>query len=186
VLGESVDAAPVSGTVRFRRPGSNVFHTLADGEQLPLGTEFDTTNGTMILTSAADASGAVQTAKFWDGFFVVTQQLIPAPAITDLTLTRGDLSACKGGRRLESAYKPPKGKGSTTTTRQLWGRGTGKFRTKGKYSSAAVRGTFWLVADRCDGTFTSVREGSVNVRDFVLRKNVIVRAGQTYLAKKPK
>jgi hypothetical protein len=46
-----------------------------------------------------------------------------------------------------------------------------------------VRGTDWGVRDRCDGTLTVVRKGVVDVRDFVLHKNVIVRAGQTYLAR---
>jgi hypothetical protein len=188
VLNESVDAAPVSGTVKFRRPGSNVFEILTAGEQLPLGTEFDTTNGTMTLTSAADATGAVQTAQFWAGFFVVTQQVTAKLAVTDLALTRGDFSVCKSRRRLAAAgAKPPKGKPPkgrrSTTTRQLWGRGKGHFRTKGKYSSAAVRGTYWLTADRCDGTFTSVREGTVTVRDFVRRRSIVVRAGQSYLAR---
>jgi uncharacterized repeat protein (TIGR01451 family) len=191
VFNQSVDIAPVSGTVRFRRPGSNVFEILTAGEQVPMGTEFDTTKGRMTLTSAADdTTGAVQTAEFFDGFFVVTQTVgarttaaRKTAAITDLTLTRGDFSVCKGARKFAGAdKKPPKGKKSTTT-RQLWGRGTGKFRTKGKYSSAAVRGTYWLTADRCDGTLTSVREGSVTVRDFVRRKTVIVRAGQSYLAR---
>jgi hypothetical protein len=41
------------------------------------------------------------------------------------------------------------------------------------------------VRDRCDGTLTVVRQGVVAVRDFRLHKTVIVRAGQTYLAKAP-
>jgi ferric-dicitrate binding protein FerR (iron transport regulator) len=48
-----------------------------------------------------------------------------------------------------------------------------------------VRGTKWLVQDRCDGTLTRVLRGFVRVRDFRARKNVNVRAGQSYLAKAP-
>jgi uncharacterized repeat protein (TIGR01451 family) len=195
VFNESVDAAPKTGTVRFRRPGSNVFEVLTDGEQLPLGTEFDTTNGTMTLTSATDTAGAVQTAEFWDGFFVVTQTVVKqTSAITDLALTRGTFSACPSTRKFASfdqkppKKKPPKGKSrpkakKTATQRKLWGRGDGKFRTKGRYSSAAIRGTYWLTADRCDGTLTSVREGVVVVRDNVRRKSIILRAGKSYLAR---
>ena len=69
--------------------------------------------------------------------------------------------------------------------RKLWGDGKGRFSTKGRYSSATVRGTKWLVIDRCDGTLTRVLRGVVRVRDFRKRKTVDVRAGRTYLAKAP-
>ena len=71
--------------------------------------------------------------------------------------------------------------------RRLWGKGKGDFRTTGRRSSATVRGTWWLVEDRCDGTLTRVREGRVDVRDFRLRKTVKLRAGKRsiYLAKAP-
>ena len=55
----------------------------------------------------------------------------------------------------------------------------------GRFSAATVLGTNWGVRDRCDGTLTVVREGVVSVRDFVQHKTVVVRTGQTYLAKAP-
>jgi len=61
--------------------------------------------------------------------------------------------------------------------------GDGRFRTRGRYSSATVRGTAWTAADRCDGALTTVRRGRVAVRDFKRRKNVSVRAGKSYLAR---
>ena len=68
--------------------------------------------------------------------------------------------------------------------RGLRGRaGGGRFRARGRYSSATVRGTDWTVTDRCDGTLTMVRRGRVAVRDFKRRKNVSVRAGKSYLAR---
>ena len=45
-------------------------------------------------------------------------------------------------RRASAAQKKPK-------TRKLWGDGKGKFRTKGRYAAATVRGTRWLVQDTC-------------------------------------
>jgi hypothetical protein len=39
--------------------------------------------------------------------------------------------------------------------------------------------------DRCDGTLTVVRDGSVRVRDFGKRRTVVVRAGNRYLARAP-
>ena len=78
-------------------------------------------------------------------------------------------------RRLARKAKP--------RTRHLWGNGRGSFRTRGRYASATVRGTKWLVTDTCSGTLTVVRRGTVVVRDFVRRKNVTVRAGKRYLAR---
>ena len=66
---------------------------------------------------------------------------------------------------------------------KLWGSGKGKFRTNGKYSSATVRGTIWLVEDRCEGTLTKVTRGTVSVRDFKRKKTVTVKAGHSYLAR---
>ena len=65
-----------------------------------------------------------------------------------------------------------------------------KFRTKGRFSAATIRGTVWTIADRCDGTIVHVTRGLVDVTDFVRHTTVAVRAGHTYLAlakpKKPK
>ncbi|MGO9958959.1 MAG: hypothetical protein ACLP50_23840, partial [Solirubrobacteraceae bacterium] len=59
----------------------------------------------------------------------------------------------------------------------------GSFRTKGRYSSATVRGTVWETSDRCDGTLTVVKRGVVSVFDFHRRKTIVLHAGQSYLAK---
>jgi hypothetical protein len=48
---------------------------------------------------------------------------------------------------------------------------------------ATVRGTLWATEDTCAGTLTTVREGSVTVRDLHRHRNVIVRAGHRYLAR---
>ena len=64
-----------------------------------------------------------------------------------------------------------KQRSSSRSVRKLWGKGKGSFRTEGRRSSATVRGTWWLVEDRCDGTFTRVRQGTVDVRDFALQQD---------------
>ena len=62
-----------------------------------------------------------------------------------------------GGRQLA---RPPPGKPATSG--KLWGSGHGNFRTEGNDGSATVRGTIWLVEDRCDGTtFFKTRRGIV-------------------------
>ena len=69
--------------------------------------------------------------------------------------------------------------------RRLWAKGKGKYRTRGRYAAATIRGTEWLTADRCDGTLVRVTQGRVEVANLPLRRNVIVRAGRSYLARKP-
>jgi hypothetical protein len=85
---------------------------------------------------------------------------------------------CK--RRTSSAAQT-----TPTTVRRLWGKGKGSFRTRGRYSSATVRGTTWLTADRCDGTLVRVFQGVIEVRDFRLKKTVRVPRGKSYVAKAP-
>jgi hypothetical protein len=40
-----------------------------------------------------------------------------------------------------------------------------------------------LTDDRCGGTLTYVKKGTVAVRDFALGRTVIVKKGDSYLAK---
>ncbi len=50
-----------------------------------------------------------------------------------------------------------------------------------------MRGTWWLVTDRCDGTLTRVKVGRVDVRDLRLKKTIQLRVGRRsiYLANAP-
>ena len=90
-------------------------------------------------------------------------------------------SACgKTAKRRPASAARPK------VLAQLSGNGKGRFRTQGRYASATVRGTNWLIAERCDGTFTQVKKGKVAVYDITRRQTIILTAGQSYLAKPPK
>jgi hypothetical protein len=164
--------APVSGKVLVRRPGTNRYVTLTQGEQIPVGTTVDTREGRITIT-AAQGKGKTASADFFDGLFKLTQTKGSKP-VTTLSLT--ERLSCPKGRASAAAKK--------TKTRKLWGDGSGAFRTRGQFSSATVRGTKWVVIDRCDGTLTRVARGVVTVRDFVKGKTVIVRAGKQYLARK--
>lgn len=178
--GQTANAEPVDGTVRVRTPGSNQFITLTTGQQIPIGSIVDVRKGTIDLTTTAGPS-TTQTARFFDGVFKLGQTKGANP-ITDLTLFGGNFKkACPRPRGRRSSLSATRKK----TVRRLWGVGSGKFRTKGRYSSATVRGTEWLTEDRCDGTLVRVVEGSVSVRDIPKRITKIVNAGQSYLAKAP-
>jgi hypothetical protein len=170
VFNKTVVVKVVSGKVGIRRPGSKKDVDLKGSEGIPMGSIVDTGEGVVALTSLAKAGGTPQTAKFYQGVFKVTQ----SGSVTNLTLT-DPLASCRGARAGAAAAKKK--------TRHLWGDGKGSFRTNGKYSSATVRGTKWLVQDSCSGTLTRVVRGTVAVRDNVRHKTVTVKAGKSYLAR---
>jgi len=172
VAGKTVNAGVRQGRVFYRVPPSKKFIELKDGKQLPVGAIFDTTRGRVNLT-VADGKGGTSLAWFYDGIFKFAQT---RGGLTNLTMTE-TLSCPKAKRASTSAAKKKK-------SRKLWGQGSGNFRTTGQFSSATVRGTRWLVTDRCGLTETRVTEGTVAVRDFVKRKTVLVRAGKKYVARK--
>jgi len=180
VAGKRVNLTLKSGRVRIKLRGTKKFVRLREGQQVPVGTIVDTRKGRVTLVAAADKTGKTATSVFWDGIFKIGQTKGRRP-ITTLKLTE-KLSCGAGGKKASTAKKKKRKKGKRK--RRLWGNGKGRFRTRGKYSAATVRGTKWLVEDRCTRTLTRVRRGRVSVRDFVKKKKVIVRAGKRYVARK--
>jgi hypothetical protein len=187
--GQTVNVTPVIGTVTVNG------QPLKAGEQIPLGATIDATNGIVGLTTIG-TTGQEQTMYFFNAAFVVTQ----APdGVTQITLNGGDFSICTAPKRHTSAVtakppKPPKKtkptkpakpgrKLSSAVVRSLWGEGKGSFRTQGRYSSATVRGTMWLTEDRCDGTYTQVLQGVVDVFDQVNNKHLTVVAGHSVIVR---
>ena len=147
-------------------------------------------NGRVALTSAAD-TGARRPRRR-TSTTASSRSSSPCPKkkpkkpkalITDLVL-KGEppRSQCAPQKGARSAAVNKK-KGPKAVLGQLWGSGKGKFRTSGKYSSATVRGTIWLVQDRCEGTLTKVSRGTVQVADFQRHTTVSVKAGHSYLAR---
>lgn len=173
VVGVSVNVAPVSGVVRVRLRGTNRFVSLARLRNVPVGSELDVTRGRVRLVSAA-GGGRTQTGNFFQGRAIVRQPRGRTP-FTNLELS-GPLSCPRRSSAGSSVTRPPR-------IRRLWGNGTGRFRTRGRFAAATVRGTTWLTEDRCDGTFILVRAGRVDVFDQVRRRRITLRAGQSYLAR---
>ena len=98
--------------------------------------------------------------------------------VVQLALTGGNFNASRKNSSLGSAASArAKGK----PIRRLWGTGKGKFTTKGKYASATVRGTEWLVADYADHTLVTVRKGVVAVQNLVTKKTKLVTAGHSII-----
>ena len=171
-LGKTLLADPVRGQVRVRLPGEERFQPLPDIEELPVGSTIDTRRGRVEITTVRDRRNQLQEGIFYAGVFTVRQRARDR-FITELVL-RGRIGPC-----------PRRGQASIArvSRRRLWGSGRGRFRSRGRYSSAAVRGTRWLVEDTCDGTLTRVRQGTVTVRDFVRDRRIVLRRGQRYLAR---
>jgi hypothetical protein len=171
-----------SGSPRIQLPGSNRFLPLTAGAAIPVGATIDATRGTVSLSSVRDATGKTQTGRFWGGVFQVNQSRGKAP-LTELVLKGGDFSRCPKAKRTGKAAAAARSR-HAAIMRRLWGRDQhGRFRTKGRNAHATVRGTVWLVQDTCEGTLTKVKKGAVMVRDLVKRRNVLVRAGHSYLAR---
>ncbi len=180
VQGVNFNVVPISGTVLVNGA------VLPAGQQIPFGATIDATNGVVSITTIGP-NGQVQTAYFFGGEF---QLLLDPDGVTNLALRGGDFTACPAGTvnsakvkgRIDRRAQGVRATAASARTkatkivRSLWGTGKGSFRTSGRFSSATVRGTLWFTADRCDGTYTRVTQGSVTVLDFSRNTQVVVRA----------
>jgi hypothetical protein len=196
VLGKSVNAEPVSGVVYVLLPGKGHvaqahasaakgvgFVPLTEARQLPVGTIFDTTSGVARLTSATAARRKVQVGQFGGGVFKTLQNRRERGLTElDLVLPRSAGTTCsRAGKK--AAQTAAKRALPSTVLALLRSSAKGKYRTRGRYAAATVRGTIWTTTDRCDGTLTTVKRGIVVVRDLRLRRQIVLRAGRSYLAK---
>lgn len=177
-LGESVAAAPSSGTVRVKLPGTEAFVDLPAGAALPVGSSVDATAG-LVEIGSETATGGEQRAVVTGSVFRIDQNGAEG-GVTDLTLQGGDFSGCDtpGGKRTARAAAKKKG----TVVRGLWAAGKGKFRTRGRKSVASVRGTRWATVERCHSTTVRVFDGVVDVRDLLTGKTLTLRAGERHVA----
>jgi hypothetical protein len=146
------------------------------GGTIPYRSVVDVTNGRLTL-HADTGTLTVRGANRIPAVFILLRGTDRKQPIVELRLTKGDFTACPK-RRTSNA-----GRITAKTVRQVWGDGKGRFRTRGRYSSATVRGTNWLTADRCDGTFTRVVRGVIQVSDFPRRRQITVRPGGSHLAR---
>ena len=161
--------APVSGTIEVcDKPGVNC-RKLAGGADGPARPTVDARKGVVVLSSVG-ADGKVQTAKFYDGMFKVTQ----SAATTDLTLNE-PLAPC-AARRPGPRRRSPRRASCGATGRASSARAVSTARRP----SAAPNGS---CRTRCAGTLTRVKQGVVSVRDKVKGKTITLRAGKRYTAK---
>ena len=187
---KTANVEPVSGTVLIKLPpGANPgkyrlgpaqakgFVPLTQAAQIPLGSTLDTTRGRVEVQAAVGVTkpGQTQSGQFYQGNFQVRQTGPNGRPITEMVLNEA--------MKCQSSKKRGKVVAAAKRSRRLWGSGKGRFRTRGRHSSATVRGTEWLTKDTCTATTTTVKSGVVTVTDFGKRRNVTVRAGKSYTAR---
>jgi hypothetical protein len=170
-FGKTVDLSPVSGDVRVELAGTSTFDKLTGARQVPVGSVVDASAGVVKLSAARGTPAQIDSGEFQAGVFEIRQDAAE-PDVTELRIRNdeGSRAACGG--------KPSK-----RLFGRLLGDAEGRFRTRGQHSAATVRGTAWGVRNRCDGTLTIVRRGTVVVTDFARHKNVVVHAGHSFLAR---
>jgi hypothetical protein len=202
-IGKTADVFPVSGTVYVKPPhgmtlgGKRLvgaaaitkgqgFQPLSVARQIPAGSQIDARRGTLNMVLSTGKKHKTQTATLNGGIFNFTQAKHGiSKGLTTFTLRENafkgapSYSACSVHKGLAGIARLSKKILQTLHARDKHG----KFRTRGRYAAATVRGTWWWMSDRCDGTFTYVKRGKVSVRDFKRRKTVLLSAGHGYLAK---
>jgi hypothetical protein len=199
-LGQTENAVPVSGLVFIKLPAGHGSHLagvvkgqgfvpLTQARQVPVGSQIDARRGTLNLVVATTKKRHPNTARLSGGVFSLAQQRSgPAKGLATLALLE---NAFSGAPSYSSCTAKKKGKSVLAGIAKLSPKvlqtltvsdKNGKFRTTGRYSAATERGTFWETEDRCDGTLTIVKRGTVSVQDFRTRKTIIVHAGHSFLA----
>ncbi len=199
VLGQTVDAATVSGVVYVKLPSGATttrargartpvassslakgkgFIPLTQARELPVGTIFDTTAGIARIRTATSVAGQTQFGDFYAGIFKLLQSRAQK-GLTQMNIIdqRSRRQACATTGKKASAAKLTRGVLGLLRSNEH-----GRWTTRGNYSSASVRGTEITVADKCTGTLTRVTRGVVVVDDFRRHKNIVVTSGHSYLA----
>ena len=172
-LGRTVIVTAVTGQVRIRPPGARAFVLLKGQRLLAVGSTVDATHGTVRLVTARDAAGARQSGVFGGGAFIITQE---RSGLVDLLLAGGrrgsqacgarahrvsSAAAAGGGESIARPGPKASAASSPAVLRLLHASAHGRFRTRGQYAAATVRGTKWTTMDRCDGTQIADHTGSV-------------------------
>jgi hypothetical protein len=173
VLGRYVNVAPGGGLVRVLIGRS--FVPLTEPRRLPVGTEFDARQGTVVV-SAAGVRGTM-TGTFSGAVFRLGQPASgPNRGLATASLADGAFAGVPAYRGC--------GRRTARALQTLHATVSGRFRVSGRYSSAVARAGQWATSDRCDGTLTSVRRGSVQVTDLRRHATLILRSGRGYLARR--
>jgi hypothetical protein len=173
------------------RPDGRVVVRLCDGKLIELRrtlnvafgcTVVDARRGAVTVVAARDRAGHTQSARFNAGAFRVRQE---PSGLTELILAGGPFRTCTARQKRERTVPAPDAARGTTRIRRLFGDGRGRFRSRGKFASATVRGTKWGAQDFCHGTLIVVREGRILASDLVRHKTIRLAAPASYFVRPP-
>ena len=208
-LGKTLNVKPVSGLVLIKPPAGKAlaagdmlpnavistgqgFIPLTQVRQIPAGSQIDARQGSLQLTAAA-SHGGMQNGAFSGGLFSIAQDRRgPSKGLTTLSLLEGNFrgaptyASCRAHPAFAAANPSAQAALSRRVLQTLTSSVDAHFRTRGRYSAdlvpATVHRAVLTTSDRCNGTLTVVRRGTVLVTDFRRRVTVTVRAGHSYLA----
>jgi hypothetical protein len=188
VLYRTANAEPVSGEVTVALPptaGARAsifkgrrFIPLREARQVPMGTIFNTKKGRVRIATATLTRAKAQAGSFFAGLFQVLQRR-SQKSLTEAKMVGSNFKSCRRPTGKNRARIAKKKKINKKVIRTLRANVKGKFRTRGRFAAATVRGTIWSMRDRCDGTLTKVTRGTVVVRDLRARRNIVVRTGKS-------
>jgi hypothetical protein len=163
-FGKTVVISPVNGSVLVKEPGERARKVRAK-VAVSLGSKIDTRNGKVKLTSALRKGQKQQTARFKGARFRVTQPSREG-GLTDLKI-------------IDNGAACPAGANAARRGGRLFGSGKGRFRTRGRNSSATVRGTTWITEDTCQGTTITNVNGEVDTQADDANIGRLLEPGQT-------
>jgi Ca2+-binding RTX toxin-like protein len=171
-------ALVIGSKFKYRLPDGHRYYELEDSLKFPIGSTIDARQGQARIATARNSDGARQEISVLGGPFTMRQAAGKQPT-TDLRL----VGSAQGCTRSSTGPRAPTDARAPTLDARVDKRKRGRFRVKGKHSIGAAVGTGWVTEERCDGTFTRVRSGTVRVRDLERKRTVTLHAGGTYLAR---
>lgn len=166
----------------LRLPDGQRYFPLGQAVTIPIGSALDPRDGEIRLVTARNGAGGRQEVRASGGRFDVRQSTGRAPT-TELRLVGGRFGACPRSRAQRRVSSIPADAPVRQLVTAIDRRKRGPLRVRGRYSLGAAIGTTWLTEDRCNGTFTKVESGTVRVHDRARDRDILVHAGESYLAR---
>jgi hypothetical protein len=173
-LAKSANVRAATGRVTVKLKGEKSFKELTNTQNVPFGATFNTIKGTLEVVAEVKA-GSTRTSEFSGAQLTLTQDR--KQRVLEAEMAEKKL-VCPRPKAKQSSLR------ASRSSRRLRARSRGRTRTRGRHGSATVRGTVWDTQELCEGTRFTAVEGSVTVRDFVKKKDVVLKAPRSYLARK--
>lgn len=160
--------------------GEREYDGLSQSLKIPTGSRIDARNAAVRVTVASTANGGRKDMSLSGGPFTVGL----SRRTTVYRFATGPRRCSRSGPRAPADARTPRIVVRTKKRKGRLNKGPPqRVVVLGPHSNASSAGTAWITEARCSGTFTRVLSGVVDVRDLVLKKTVVVKAGHSYLAR---